>query len=174
MNPWFSHLVRVSRVFPAMAIVCAATWAAAGPASPKVEVSVTVEREAVRVDASGNRHVERTPVQIANPGDVLVYTVKAQNTGDAPALDASLEDPLPGGTELIVESLESGAAAPSASLDGGRTWQPFPAKVERRSAEGKVETVAAPPSAYTHLRWTLAGPLGPGESKDVRFKGRVL
>lgn len=142
-------------------------------ASPRVEVKVLVEREVVRTDAAGKKIVERKPVEVANSGDVLVYTLSAKNVGDAPALDAQIEDPLPSGTELMLDSLEDDGAAPSASLDGGKSWQPFPARVEVKTADGKVETVAATASAYTHLRWTLPGPLGPGESRDVRFKVRI-
>ncbi len=174
MNSGTPRPIRRHVVLSALLAVCAASLTLAAAPAPKVEVSVSVERESVRVDASGKTHVERTPVQVANPGDVLVYTVKAHNAGDGPALEASLEDPLPPGTELVVDSLENGQASALASLDGGKTWQPYPARVERRLPDGKVETVAAPPAAYTHLRWTLSGPLAAGESKDVRFKVRVL
>lgn len=150
---------------------CGGVLATAG--SPKVEVAVRVEREIVRIDAAGEKIVERKPVEIANPGDVLVYTLKATNVGDGPALEARLEDPLPSGTELILDSLDHGHATAAASLDGGKTWQPFPARVERRNSDGRVESVPAPADAYTHLRFTLADPLAPGESKDVRFKVRI-
>ena len=150
---------------------CGVILAAAG--APKIEIAVQVERELVHPDSTGKKIVERKPVDIANPGDVLVYTLKATNVGEGPALEARLEDPLPPGTELILDSLDHGHATPAASLDGGKTWQPFPARVERRGSDGKVESVPAPADTYTHLRWTLADPLAPGESKNVQFKVRV-
>jgi len=153
------------------AAMLAATAALAS--TPRVQVEVRVEREIVRADASGRKVVERKPVDVARPGDVLVYTLQARNVGDGPAVDARLEDPIPQGTVLVIDSLEHGAAVPSASLDGGATWQSFPATVETHGEDGRVERVPAPPESYTHLRWTLPGALGPGEGKDVRFKVRI-
>ena len=160
-------------VFLALLILTASGVVLAVTGAPKIEIEVQVERELVRIDAGGKKIVERNPVDIAKPGDVLVYTLTATNVGVGPALEARLEDPLPTGAELILDSLEHGRTTPTASLDGGKTWQPFPAQVERRGADGKVESIPAPAERYTHLRWTLAEPLAPGESKDVRFKVRV-
>jgi len=150
---------------------CALALATTG--SPKVEVSVHVEREVARVDASGKKIVERKPVDVANPGDVLVYTLKATNVGDGAAVDARIEDPIPAGTELMLDSIEFGKLVPAASLDGGTSWQAFPAQVEQKAADGTIAKVEAPADAYTHLRWTLSDPLAPGESKEVHFKVRI-
>jgi uncharacterized repeat protein (TIGR01451 family) len=153
------------------ACLCAIAMATTG--APKVEVSVNVEREVARVDANGKKVVERKPVDVANPGDVLVYTLKATNLGDGAAIDARIEDPIPTGTELLLDSIEFGQLVPTASLDGGASWQAFPAQVEQKAADGTIAKVAAPADAYTHLRWTLADPLAPGESKEVHFKVRI-
>lgn len=170
------HSIARARRTAAVAIgvaLASAGLALAVAGAPKVEVSILAEREVVRTDASGRSSVVREPVAIANPGDVIVYTLTAKNTGDAPALDPRIEDPLPSGTLLLLDSVETGGAAVGASLDGGKTWQPFPARVERRRDDGTTERVPAPAEAYTILRWTFPDPLGPGESKDVRFKVRI-
>lgn len=166
-----SRLCRAWILVVALATPWMATGAAAG--APRVEIAVQVEREIVRTDRAGKRIVEHTSVEVVNPGDVLRYTLKATNVGDGPALQARVEDPLPTGTELILDSLDHDRATASASIDGGKTWQSFPAQIERKSAGGKVESVPASADLYTHLRWTLADPLGPGESRDVRFKVRI-
>lgn len=146
-----------------------ATAAIAQVPTPKVTVSVDVEREIARGDA-----VEREPVDVARPGDVLVYTVRASNVGDAAAVGARVEDPIPSGTVLIPESVSTGAASPSASLDGGKTWTTFPAMVRETAEDGTERTVPAPAERYTHLRWALDGALPPGESRDLSFKVRVM
>lgn len=158
------------------AVAAAACWSApaeATPGTPNVEVSVHVEKEVVKTDASGRPIVERKPVTAAAVGDVLVYTLRAKNNGDGPALSPRLEDPIPAGTILVLESLSAAGGALAASLDGGASWQPFPATVARTNAQGREERVAAPAESYTHLRWVLAGPLKPGEGKEVSFKVRV-
>jgi uncharacterized repeat protein (TIGR01451 family) len=154
----------------------AMVWAAAGTvlaAAPKVEVDVSVQKEIVVQSPDGGRAVERRPVDVARPGDVLVYTLRARNAGDGPALGTTLDDPLPEGTVLLPDSVESGGSAVHASLDGGKSWGPYPVLVERAGADGRVERVPAPADSYTHLRWVLAEPLGPGEDTNVSFKVRI-
>jgi uncharacterized repeat protein (TIGR01451 family) len=154
----------------------AIVWAAAGivhAAAPKVEVDVSVQKEVVVQTPDGTRSVERRPVDVARPGDVLVYTLRARNAGDGPALGTTLDDPLPEGTVLLPDSVESGGSAVHASLDGGNSWGPYPLFVERAGSDGRVEHVPAPADSYTHLRWVLAEPLGPGQDTNVSFKVRI-
>jgi len=160
-------------VLVASAVALGASVRAQSPA-PKVSVVVAVEREVVRVADDGTRVVSREEVRRATPGDVLVYTVRAHNVGDAPALAARVDDPIPAGTVLMLDSIEATRAATSASLDGGGSWVPFPATVTTVGEDGVEREVPAPADRYTHLRWVLDGSLAPGESRDVSFKVRVL
>ena len=168
MNRW----LRSVPILCVAAIFATATLAQV-PA-PKVTVAIDVAREVARTDDTGVPAVEREPVDVARPGDVLVYTVRASNVGDAAAIDARVEDPIPSGTVLIPDSVSTAAASPSASLDGGRTWTSFPATVRETAEDGTVRTVPAPPGSYTHLRWSLDGALPPGETRDLSFKVRVM
>jgi uncharacterized repeat protein (TIGR01451 family) len=159
-------------------VVCAVAAAAAlGPtvlaATPDVRVDVRVAREVVVEGPDGSRTVERRPVDVARPGEVLVYSVRARNVGNGPALGARLDDPVPPGTVLLPDSVETAGADLHASLDGGDSWAPFPVLVERTAEDGTVRRVPAPPEAYTHLRWVLVEPLGPGQEKNVSFKVRI-
>ena len=156
-----------------VATISSGSIARAAAGTPKVEVSIVVEREVARTDAAGKKFLERKPVEVTSPGDVLVYTLKAVNVGDGQALEARIEDPLPSGAELLLDSLEGAKTLPTASLDGGQTWQSFPAQVERKATDGSFERIEAPADSYTSLRFTLLEPLSPGESKEVRFKVRV-
>lgn len=140
---------------------------------PKIDVTVQAHKEVVRVDASGKKAVELKPATEAATGDVIVYTLRASNTGTGPAMSPRIEDPIPAGTVLVLDSLAKDGYAIEASLDGGKTWQPFPATVTRRNAKGVEETVPAPAELYTTLRWVLNGPLQPGDGKDVSFKVRI-
>jgi uncharacterized repeat protein (TIGR01451 family) len=163
---------RSSRSIPLLCLAAMISTAAiAQVPAPKVTVSVDVERE---VQRGGDTAAEREPVDIARPGDVLVYTVRASNVGNAAAIGARVEDPIPSGTVLIPESVSTVTASPSASLDGGKTWTTFPAMVRETAEDGTERTVPAPAEQYTHLRWALDGALPPGESRDLSFKVRVM
>jgi uncharacterized repeat protein (TIGR01451 family) len=157
--------------------LAAAGWLAATAAiaqAPDVAVEVDVAREVVHVREDGSRSVGLERVDVTRPGDVLVYTVRATNVGDAPALAPRVDDPIPTGTVLIVDSVDRAGPRPHASLDGGTTWTPFPAFATRVREDGTTVQVPAPPEAYTHLRWVWDGPLPPGASADLTFKVRVL
>jgi uncharacterized repeat protein (TIGR01451 family) len=151
-------------------------WAGPGstPEGPRLSVDVQVRREVVVTDGEGRRQVRLEAVRQARPGDVLVYTLEAANAGGSPAIDARLEDPIPAGTVLLPDSVQTRPRPVSASVDGGATWQPFPVQVRRTAPDGTVGTEAAPDHAYTHLRWLLRGALLPGETATVSFKVRVL
>ena len=149
-------------------------WAlSAPPGRPSVTVDVSVERERVRVEADGKTVTYREPVQDAAPGDTLVYTIRTENVGDRPALNTNVEDPVPPGTVLDPDSVSLGGAAVLASLDGGKNWQPFPARLAVPQEDGTVRQVPAPATSYTHLRWTFKEPLAPGEEREVLFKVRI-
>ena len=164
-------MIRSLRSVPLLCLSAVlATAAVAQTPAPKVTISVDVESEIAR----GDDDAEREPVDVARPGDVLVYTVRASNVGDAAAIGARVEDPIPSGTVLIPESVSTATASPSASLDGGKTWTAFPAMVRETAEDGTERTVPAPAERYTHLRWSLEGALPPGESRDLSFKVRVM
>ncbi|HEX4822850.1 MAG TPA: hypothetical protein VFV19_00910 [Candidatus Polarisedimenticolaceae bacterium] len=140
---------------------------------PKVEVTVQAQKEVVRTDASGKKAVELKPAEEAAAGDTILYTLRASNTGTGPAMSPKIEDPIPVGTVLVLDSVAKDGYAIEASLDGGKTWQTFPATVTRTNTKGMSETVPAPAETYTTLRWVLNGPLQPGDGKDVSFKVRI-
>jgi uncharacterized repeat protein (TIGR01451 family) len=144
--------------------------AAPDTAPPRLEVTVSVQREAVRVDANGRSTVVLEPVKTAIPGDVLVYRLRATNLGLGPAREAKIDDPIPSGTVLMPDSVGKNVHA---SLDGGKTWQEFPATITRKRDDGQVERVPAPASAYTNLRWMLEDAVPPGGTAEVGFKVQV-
>ncbi len=168
-------MIRSLRSIPRLFVASVlATVAIAEVPAPKVTVAVDVAREIIRTDDGADATVETEPVDVARPGDVLVYTVRASNDGDAAAIGARIEDPIPPGTVLIPDSVSTGTASPSASLDGGRTWTSFPAMVRETDEDGTERSVPASAERYTHLRWSLDGELPPGETRDLSFKVRVM
>lgn len=153
----------------AAALAAASAWAS----TPKVEVSVHAAKEVVRTDAAGKRTVALAPASEAGRGDVIVYTLRAENTGSGPAVNTKIEDPIPAGTVLVLDSVAKDGARIEASLDGGKTWQAYPASVTRKNPRGEDVAVPAPAEAYTSLRWVLNEPLQPGDGADVSFKVRI-
>ena len=172
LNKRFAPAIRLCLVLVLLSPVLADLENAPRAAGPKVEVTVEVEQEVIREGTDGAPTVERQPVGLASPGDILVYTVRAQNLGEEPAFDPRLQDPIPQGTVLLPESVTR--INVTASLDGGVNWEPFPVRVlVGEDEDGEPLYEETPPETYTHLRWQLDGPLGPGEAKEVSFKVRI-
>jgi uncharacterized repeat protein (TIGR01451 family) len=163
---------RLRSAGPAVVALALATGAVLA-AAPKVDITVHAQKEVVTVDASGKRSVTLAEAKDAASGDVLVYTLRAANNGTGPAVNPRIEDPIPEGTVLMLESLKKTAYGIEASLDHGKSWQTFPASVTRVGANGSSETVPAPPESYTTLRFVLDGPLAPGDGRDVTFKVQI-
>ena len=170
----------VTRTAAAFAFVLPLVFASAStralsvpPGKPSVAVEVRVEREKVRTEADGRQVTYREPVEAATPGDTLVYTIRTENVGDRPALNTNVEDPVPPGTTLDMASVSTAGAKVDASLDGGKSWQAFPARLSVKQADGTVREVPAPATSYTNLRWTFREPLAPGEEREVLFKVRI-
>lgn len=153
----------------ALAVATGAVWAT----TPKVEITVQAQKEVVKVDTSGKKSVTLATANDAASGDVLVYTLRAANNGTGAAVDPRIEDPIPEGTVLVLDSVKKDGYGIEASLDHGKSWQAFPASLTRVNASGATETIPAPAESYTTLRFVLDGPLAPGDGRDVTFKVQI-
>ena len=141
---------------------------------PSVKVNISVVQEVTRTDEGGKTVVETKEVGLVSPGDVLTYTLRAENTGDSPAFDARIEDPIPDGTFLVTSSIPENDEAVTASIDGGESWRSFPVFVVAGADDsGQPIYEQAAAESYTHLRWLLDAPLPPGATKEVSFKVQV-
>ena len=141
---------------------------------PRVDVEIAVQQELVTGTEQGEPVREIRDVGLVTPGDVLIYTLRARNTGSSPAFEARLQDPIPDGTVLLPETVATEGTRVTASLDGGESWKTFPVFIPGGEDDtGQPVYVPAPGSAYTHLRWELDGPLPPGAAREVTFKVQV-
>jgi len=139
---------------------------------PEINITIHVMKE-VRTVRDGKWTVDRVPVQSTQPGDILVYALTYSNSGETVARDVSVVDPLPGGTEYILDSAEVDDAEVLYSIDGGFSYQRPPITYEARKEDGTEETVAAPPHMYTHIKWLILSPIPPGASGRLSFKVKV-
>jgi len=139
-------------------------------ADPQLSLRIQLEEELSIPDESGNLKVVRKKVASSEPGDVLVYTLVYTNNGGAAVADAKVEDPVPAGTILLPGSVLGEEAEIRFSVDGGKTYAPFPVEVEVEGPDGAKVRKKAPADSYTHIRWTAKTPLGPGESRSASFK----
>lgn len=144
----------------------------AQPGEPKLELKTTAEKE-VKVSKDGKVETKRIPVEKANPGDVVVYTITYGNTGKGILTDAVIVNPVPQGVVYIKDSAEGKDTEIKASIDNGRSWQRPPATVLMKNPDGTESAKPAAAEQYTHLQWTVKKSVAPGQSGRVSFKVKV-
>jgi uncharacterized repeat protein (TIGR01451 family) len=138
----------------------------ANAARPEVKVSLSgsVERDSkvMTLDKS---------VAVA-PGEVLTWTLAAENVGNAPALEYRAITQIPRGTEYIRSSAQAEAATALFSIDGGKSFSPQP-MIEQKQADGSVKLTPAPMSMYTSIRYEWANPLAQGAKVSASYQVHV-
>ncbi len=162
----FSAVIRLA------AIAAGLLLAAPALAAPKITFSISQFKE-VAEQKGGARTTKLVPAQSVSPADVVEYQLTYRNEGDAPAIDASIDDAIPKGTVYLAGSAAGEGADVGFSSDGGRTFAPaVKLTYEYRLPSGAVEKRVATPAEYTHVRWTLKK-VEPGAAGKVSFRVKV-
>jgi len=109
---------------------------------------------------------------MARPGDVLGYSLAFTNTTSGTVNNVQFVDPLPRG---LVYRTGSARADKSVrieySIDGGKSYTARP-MIAVTEAGRRVEK-PAPAESYTHIRWTMSGPLASGAQVTAGFQAEV-
>ena len=141
------------------------------------QISFVLSQDLVRrtvVDGKAVEEVVATPKTVM-PGDVLREEISFKNVSGKPLNRIHVSVPVPSGTEY------AGSATPTNerwnlffSADGGKTYAAQPQQKVTVTENGQAVTkrVAAPASAYTHVRWTVAQ-LKSDESLKLSFRVKV-
>ena len=151
----------------ALSLLATALDVSAQAAEPQ---ALTIEAENITAqsdDRAGNA------AATSLPGDVIEYRLTFTNYQDGPISDVVLNDPIPEGLVFVPGSVTGSREDLTIeySIDEGTSWSERP-EVEVDVA-GQTERRAAPPEAYTHVRWTVTGEVNPGAQVTARFRARV-
>ena len=101
------------------------------------------------------------------PEDEILYVITFTNTGDQPAGNIVITDPIPNDSLYKKDSAFGAGTVIDFSVDGGKTYDK-PENLKTKNAEG-VEVVADV-DQYTHIRWIYTEPLQPGQEGTVTFR----
>jgi uncharacterized repeat protein (TIGR01451 family) len=147
-------------------------WAmplAAQAAEPKPLVITARNLTADSAKAAG---AERKDLAMARPGDLLGYSLAFTNTTRGTVNNVQFVDPLPAG--LVYQTGSARADRPvriEYSIDGGKSYSARP-MIAVTEAGRRVEK-PAPAESYTHIRWTVSGPLASGAQVTAGFQAQV-
>ena len=142
---------------------------AAQKAEPKPLVITASNLTADSAKAAGD---ERKNGSMVRPGDVLGYSLAFTNTTRGTVNNVQFVDPLPRG---LVYRTGSARADKSVrieySIDGGKSYTARP-MIAVTEAGRRVEK-PAPAESYTHIRWTVSGPLASAAQVTAGFQAEV-
>jgi uncharacterized repeat protein (TIGR01451 family) len=135
-------------------------------AAGTIELKNIVEVEIETKNAQGKIERKRAPVTLAIPGTEVIYTTTFKNTGNKPAGNIVINNPIPNNTTLVAGSTFGTNADISFSVDD-KTFT-TPDKLKVKGKDGKE--VTATTADYTAIRWTYKGELAAGKSAEAGFR----
>lgn len=135
----------------------------------QVELETLVYKVVEVQQDNGTSKVEWTEANKIVPGDRVGYRISFKNTGQEPAGDVVLNNPVPDNTVYVAGSARGANSKIEFSVDGGKQYgTPDTLVVDK---EGKKLPATA--KDYTHVRWTLLSPLKSGEESSVQYVVQV-
>ena len=141
--------------------------AAQAQAQGQIQLRNVIEMEVESVDAAGHRETYRIPVDTAEPGAHLIYSIHYKNAGPEQAVNAVITTALPANILYQEGSAQGADTSITFSIDGGRSYHP-PAQLLIKDASGRQ--FPAQPSDYSHIRWRFETPLAPGATGMVSYR----
>lgn len=142
---------------------------------PKVKLVLGVQQKTTTTDAEGNEVVSWKKLEgeaQVQPGDILRYSLNSENSGDKPAKNLVLTQPIPAQTAYVLDSARANGATLTYSIDGGQTYTVKPT-IEVTLPDGTVEQQPAPAESYTHVRWDYSESLAPLSSVRAVYEVAV-
>ena len=134
-----------------------------------VELKSVAEKEII-VMKNGKQETKRVAVDVAVPGDEIVYTTTFKNLLNKPTGDIVITNPIPNDSFYKGGSAAGVNTVITFSVDSGKQFA-SPEKLTVKTTDGK--TRPALPADYTHIRWTYQGELGIGKTGAVSFRTTI-
>ena len=150
-----------------IALLGTAVLGLAAPVSA-LTASQVVEKEIIVINDDGSETTHREPADAVVPGERVVYTLNYENDKAETPKELVLTMPVPNEVKFIEGSADVAASEVTYSADGGQSFAPRQA-LTVQVADGQY--VPAGADDVTHIRWRVAGPVSPGQTGQLTFKG---
>jgi uncharacterized repeat protein (TIGR01451 family) len=150
-----------------IALFALAAVVVAAPAAAQVSLENKVLKETTVRAADGTVTTKVAPMKSLAPGETAVYVMTYRNGGRTPASNLVINNPV--SKDVRYAGPAANSATPVVSVDGGRTF----GQLQTLTVAGPNGRRAAQFADVTHVRWTVAGPVAPGSSGSVSYKGVV-
>lgn len=130
-----------------------------------IQIETAAYKEVEVKAEDGTASTKLLPVDRVVPGDVVVYEIRYANSGEKPATDVAVNNPVPAEV-AFVEAVDPPTVV---SVDKGKHFAAL-ADLRVQAADGSSRP--AQPSDVTNLRWTIAT-LSPGGSGKIVYRVKV-
>lgn len=130
------------------------------------------EIEIKQKNAAGKEEVKRVDATKTKvlPGETIIFTNTYTYSGDKPATDVVIKNPVPEHMVYVDGTAEGKGAKIEFSVDKGKTYATAD-KLKVKAADGKERRAAV--ADYTDIQWTIETPLQKGAKGSVSFKATV-
>jgi uncharacterized repeat protein (TIGR01451 family) len=145
------------------------SFAAAEDAPDPLDIKAIAEVESRSIEA-GHPVVKLIPADRVVPGDRVIYTLEARNTGASALESPIIIHAVPDHMRYIANTAVGPGAEVSYSVDGGRNFAPAE-DLKVLGADGRPRPAVA--ADYTHIRWQLKNSLNSNSVAFVRFRALV-
>ena len=110
----------------------------------------------------------------ARPKDLIEYRLTYKNEGDGPIRNVYITDPIPSGTQYVVESATDPTEGQvTFSIDGGNTYTEWPVLIKKKMSDGTEKVVEATPDMVTHIRWVVKDTLEPNRVITLSYRTTI-
>src|SRR3569832_617612 len=116
------------------------------------------------LDEHGNKSTSQIEAAVT-PGDEVIYTITYANKSEDVATNVVITNPIPAHMNYENGSAQGTNSQIEFSVDGSHFATPDKLTV---TVDGR--TRHAQPEDYTHVRWTLAEPLSPGQQGQLSYR----
>lgn len=147
-------------------------WAMPAAAQTPQSKALVISASNLTADSAKVAGAQRQDASMARPGDLLAYALAFTNTTKGTVNNVQFVNPLPSG--LVYKASSARADKPvriEYSIDGGKSYsaRPMIAVVE----QGRRVEKPAPVQSYSHIRWTVSGPMAAGAQVTTGFQAEV-
>jgi uncharacterized repeat protein (TIGR01451 family) len=149
-------------------IVVSAIVLIASPAFAKPDISIVLTSKKL-VEVKGKPQLVDSAK--ANPGDVLVYSLKLWNKGTTGAAKLQPVGNIPPNTVYIPEKNDSKEYKILYSIDKGKSYSEHP--VIKVKEKGKVVEKNAPVEMYNKIKWSFSNVFAPKKTFELNYKVKV-
>ncbi len=130
-----------------------------------LNVTTTVQKEAVTINESGETETRLVTASSVVPGETVIYTITFQNISGEPAETVVITNPIAGDLTYVDGSAFGPGTEIQFSTDGG---QNFAAADDLTVIEDGASRPAGPDD-FTHVRWVMQNDLAVGAQGTARF-----